>query len=329
MRIVFLVLFFTFSLYAKDAKSEFMKMCMNPTDSQKITLKVVFKKLYLKTTENFCEKIASYHIKTKKNPSVLESLTISDQNITDVSPLIHFTNLRRLNIHRNNIKDISVLEKLTKLEELDISDNPIEDISAIAKLKKLKRFSMGKVPGNIDVLKDSITIEHLKMGGFDRKISVVENLVNLKSIMLSRNKLIDICTLKGLIKLKRISAVHSRIKDIDCLKNLKEIHTLSLAYNPIKDISVLRNFQSLQAISMQNTQVEDISILKYTKKLESLNISDTKVKDASVLSGRRMNFQAENTPLVSCSPKTYEDLLAGKSCYEKDGTLKPWYKRIF
>lgn len=50
----------------------------------------------------------------------LEVLGISDNNITDISPLSELTDLRVLYINSNKISDINILKGLTGLEALAV-----------------------------------------------------------------------------------------------------------------------------------------------------------------------------------------------------------------
>ena len=65
MKIIFIVTFLTFTVYAQDIKSDFMKMCMNPTVSQKVTFEALSKARRLSYGKESCENIAEYYIKTK------------------------------------------------------------------------------------------------------------------------------------------------------------------------------------------------------------------------------------------------------------------------
>ena len=72
-------------------------------------------------------------IKLFKN---LKELYLSNNKLTDISGVNLFKNLERLDISDNHITDIK-LYNLTKLKVLDISGNKIKDISFINNLSKL------------------------------------------------------------------------------------------------------------------------------------------------------------------------------------------------
>ncbi len=64
-------------------------------------------------------------------------LFLTENNITDISPLAKLTNLASLWLDGNNITDISPLAKLTNLTELKLNNNNISDISPLVNLTKL------------------------------------------------------------------------------------------------------------------------------------------------------------------------------------------------
>ena len=68
----------------------------------------------------------------------LKYLSLSGNNISDVSALSGLTKLNRLYLSNNNISDISTLSGLIKLNTLNLSDNNISDVSALSGLTNLR-----------------------------------------------------------------------------------------------------------------------------------------------------------------------------------------------
>ena len=88
------------------------------------------KRLYLKNNQIGClEHLMAYHH--------LDGLTVSHNNLTDISGLRYLTNLTQLDFSNNQIEDISILAGLKKLEQLSFHHNRITNISALSKLSKL------------------------------------------------------------------------------------------------------------------------------------------------------------------------------------------------
>ena len=67
----------------------------------------------------------------------LTSLNLSNNAISNISPLEHSTSLTSLNLSNNAISDISVFEHLTALQRLHLNNNAISDVSALEQLTAL------------------------------------------------------------------------------------------------------------------------------------------------------------------------------------------------
>ena len=70
-----------------------------------------------------------------------EFLSMQDQNITDISDITKFPNIKNLYLRGNLITDITPLLKLKNLQSLDIRENKIdfkneENLNVIAQLQK-------------------------------------------------------------------------------------------------------------------------------------------------------------------------------------------------
>jgi hypothetical protein len=67
----------------------------------------------------------------------LNALTLSLTQINDITPLSEFTNLRNLNLNDNNINDLKSLSELTNLRNLRLMNNSINNLSPLSKLTNL------------------------------------------------------------------------------------------------------------------------------------------------------------------------------------------------
>jgi internalin A len=74
----------------------------------------------------------------------LETLELSDNAIADVSALKKLTALKRLTLNKNRISDISALSELRELTVLNLEDNQISDPTPIYALTKLRTLYIGK-----------------------------------------------------------------------------------------------------------------------------------------------------------------------------------------
>ena len=90
---------------------------------------------------------------------------LNGNELTDISGIKLFKNLKRLYLNNNQIKDISYLKNLKELIDLYIGDNKIEDISVIQYLIEL----------------NSLNINYLKLKS--DQIKYIKNLKNLEELL--------------------------------------------------------------------------------------------------------------------------------------------------
>jgi internalin A len=73
--------------------------------------------------------------KADVNLSSLIKLDLSDTNISDLTPLTNFSQLKWLILRKNQIADLQPLSNLKSLTHLFLSDNKISDIQPISELQ--------------------------------------------------------------------------------------------------------------------------------------------------------------------------------------------------
>jgi hypothetical protein len=89
----------------------------------------------------------------------------------------------------------------------------------------------------------------------DLSVSQISELNNLSSLILSKNKIIDIKPLSKLNSLDFLFLNKNQIIDISPLSNLNNLDSLFLNENQISDISPLINLQNLTILSMDGNPI--------------------------------------------------------------------------
>ena len=116
--------------------------------------------LQLKT---FTEQDAfDYCLLNNLNPDNITELTLNSNELTDISGIKLFKNLKDLYLWRNNITDITVLKDLNKLEYLWLDSNKIKDISVIQYLKNLERLNIVELELKSDQIEYIKSLKNLK-----------------------------------------------------------------------------------------------------------------------------------------------------------------------
>jgi internalin A len=317
-------------------RAKFQQLCANPTPSQRETLKIWAKgdgKIY---GPEFCGSVEYKYFGTKERPKTWHTVAFGGvDNIRDYSPIQYFGNVLHLGIG-SAATDLSPIANYTELERFSISDSKETfDISVIANFKNLKTLSLQNtqvvslaplaglskletlnlhmdahtgLPGRkgLEALRYLKSLKDLSIDVAEPLGDQLKGLQNLQSLVIY-GPVNDVCSLKGLKQLTSLYLVKSGIRDISCLKDLKELAVINLRGNPITSIAELAPLPMLRNLHIKNTLIEDLSAL-------------TGNPNAYI-------FETDGAPLRWCSPKTAKDIKKGVSCFNPDGTEKPWWKR--
>jgi len=109
-------------------------------------------------------------------------------------------------------------------------------------------------------------------------ITPLEELINLNSLNLYKNKIYNIAPLKKLLQLKELILNDNNIYDINSLKHLVNLHTLELANNRIDDISSLKNLFYLEKLILSENRISDLTPLLNLKYLNRLDVGQNNIQ---------------------------------------------------
>ena len=183
----------------------------------------------------------------------VETLIITDvSNLTDISDIQHFPNLKRLEITNCAIEDITPLAYLNKLEQLNLSSNNIKDLSPISNLSSLV---------TIDVSKNQIV-----------DFSPVKNLEKLEKANFAYNKIEHIENLSQMKNLAELSLDINPISDIEFVTTGNLI-SLNISSCKIDNISKIAECETLESLFLYGYTQMDLSPLYNLPKLSSLYIN--------------------------------------------------------
>jgi len=187
--------------------------------------------------------------------SNLSWLYLSNNEITDISPLTSLTGLMWLYLEGNQIEDSSPFNSLTGLTELVIERDPLTDISPLlalpnadirwvinlpdAILEEQIRQYIYKPKGPL-YIRDMAVLSTMNLSGRNiSDLSGMEYCTNMKNLELNNNDITDISPLASLTDITRLSLDNNQISDISALVHLTKIRYLSLVNNIITDIEPL------------------------------------------------------------------------------------------
>ena len=219
----------------------------------------------------------------------LEELWISDNPVSDLSPLAGCTKLIRLFAWNTPyISDVSPLANLTKLEQLEFKDSEIHDISSLVRLTNLRVLQFYATDiSDISPLSGMTKLERVRFRHSDvMNISPLANAVNLEWIDLASSEVSDLSPLRDLTKLEFADLTWNRISNIEPLRHLTNLTRLELKGNQrISDVSALAGLVNLERLELSFNKVSDVSTLAGLTKLRTLELEHNEITDFSPLAG--------------------------------------------
>jgi hypothetical protein len=151
-------------------------------------------------------------------------------DVTDISGLAWFTDLRELSLHGTSVTDLSPLDDLTNLRTLSLHASKVTDLSPLARLTNLDMLNVG--------------------GTAVTDLSPLARLTSLRQLALFGTKVTDISPLTGLKNLEYLSLDGTDIRDIRPLAMLTKLKGLTMANTPVTDISPLLTLKSLLRLKL-------------------------------------------------------------------------------
>ena len=108
-------------------------------------------------------------------------------------------------------------------------------------------------------------------------ISVVKDLLNLKSLSFEDNNIKDISAIKDLKCLEMLNASYNAIEDISPVKGIYALEYLNLSYNDIKEVLSVSKLTNLEILNIVCNRVKDISSLKHLRNIRNFDMQNQRV----------------------------------------------------
>ena len=222
----------------------------------------------------------------------LEGLWISNNPISDLSPLAELRSLIEVGAWDAEISDLSAFSGLTKLRELHLSSNPISDLSPLAGLTSLEvLYLYGCGLEDLSQLAGLSGLIRLSIANNEKlsDVSPLAGLINLEWLDCHRcDSLADLSPLAELAKLEYLNLNHTRrVSDysLSPLSSLTSLRRLRLAENRITDVSPLSGLINLARLDLPRNEIVDLSSLSSLTGLRELYLHANRITDVSSLAG--------------------------------------------
>lgn len=216
----------------------------------------------------------------------LESLSVSDNAISDLTPVAGLQKLTSLQISNNNVSDLSALGGLGNLKTLYLDGNPVRDLTPLYRLGGLKTLSMKNVSvsaADLAALKEALdtcsvfadageeTVTEITLGGRTFFSDVTE--LNLGGLELT-----DISPLSACHDLVRLDLRDNKITDISPLVELQNLEWLCLWNNAVEDVTPLMSLTKLRYLDVDTNKLTGITALEYLTELEELWLNNNAIR---------------------------------------------------
>ena len=218
----------------------------------------------------------------------VESLTITEQELTDISDLEYFKGLKTLIINGTDITDIGVIGKLPNIEELYLKKNRIDTIKGIENAQTLVYIDLSENKlSDISPLFSLEKVEVLNVSGnYIEEISPeIGGMKALHDLFLGDNQITNFTFLEQIKSLKILNIDRSRLRSIAGIESVEGLEELSVSDNLFKDISFIECFPNLKKLVASDNLITELNLPDTELPLEYLELRNNfiTVADFSVL----------------------------------------------
>lgn len=239
----------------------------------------------------------------------LDSLSLADNSISNITALSNMGGLVTLNLSNNNIQDLMPLATLTGLRTLYLDNNPVTDLSALCCLPNLTSLSLKGVDisqAQLEALSKSLPncaihtdtsadkdqdisfggvtfkadVTELDLSGMGlRDISALSACQQLVKLNLSDNQISDLSTLMNLPMLEWLDISGNQVTDLRPLMGIARLTYVDASGNAISSTTPLSMMNGLKELYLDNNPIRDFSGLRKVKSLEVLGLGGTGLTD--------------------------------------------------
>ncbi len=193
----------------------------------------------------------------------LEKVNLYNCNVQSLEGVEALTALKTLWVSDNYITDITPVISLTGLVDFHCVGNDIEDYTPVSELVHLESLEIGNASET------------------EVDITFVANLTNLKALYARNCGISDISVLGSLTQLEELNLGKNRISDISPLKDMQNLTEVCLDHNNIVDISPLENKQKLTRLNLGNNQISNIMPLYGLHALTYMELEGNRISDSA------------------------------------------------
>ena len=194
--------------------------------------------------------------------SQIRSLSLPNNNISEMTALSEALKLTSLDLTGNRISDLTALSRCVKIEKLLLSDNAVHDLTGLEELVYLKTLSLaGNGIGSIAPISNCTILAHVELQGNPAisDLSILEkNTDTLSYLDISGIRNADLAFLKSCTKLKTLNVNSCGLKDIQFAFAMSSLEVLNAADNEIVSLAPIAHLSALRVVNLSYNLISSL-----------------------------------------------------------------------
>ncbi len=240
----------------------------------------------------------------------LNSLSLKNNSLSDLSFLTALTGLRTLDLANNQLMSLSSLSGLGSLQSLNLSGNALNSVAGIGNLANLTVLDMSdNMLTDVAALASCPLLTDLNLSSnLLTNIDSLAAIVRLQTLNLSGNDISSLVPLSGCSSLMNLNVSGTLVSDLSALVPMASLTTLDVSRTAVNDFTPLRG-KSVRHLCAAGCFLVDVSTLTTLTSIETLDISDNYITDIGGLAmlyrlnilDLSRNLSTDLSPLLNCS----------------------------
>lgn len=213
----------------------------------------------------------------------LKVLILDYQQISDLTSLAQLP-LEYLSLTGNEVSDLSPLSGLTRLQVLDLGENPVRSIQVLEELPKLREVTL-EATGitSVEVFAGSELQSLNVRTTWVTDYTPLETCPNLTQLITGSMPEGAAQTLGGLTNLEQLRLYSTKGVDLALLTKLQRLQELDLCGCTLKHPEALAAFPGLRALNLGETGLTEVSFLLELPVLVEVILKDNPIRDFTPL----------------------------------------------
>jgi len=221
-----------------------------------------------------------------------DSLTIADEGLTDLKPLMKFSRLRYLSISNNQIQSLAPVEGLNSLIELEADNIGLESVQSILRLKKLKKLSLRN-----NRISEEQFLQLSKLNSL-QELNVDENGIEKGAVRKFYAQKANECSVifdrkgmkawwddlddswQSIFKLQFPLSMRPTSKE---LHDLTAINSIVIVDEEIKNLRPLSQFVYIKELYLERVGLENLESVHAVREVKKLSIKSSPIEDLEPL----------------------------------------------